>query len=187
MGDLELLRRYDAQAVEGFYREHAATVLGWVLRLGGPRLDAEDVAHQVFEVALNRIHTFRGDSTPRTWLYGITRRVVANARRRATIWSFLSLDALGGVAGLGDPERSAQSEGERRLVQEALEELGFALREVVVLVDLEERPATEVADLLGIPVGTVYSRIHHARKAFASALARRGVRAEHIASFGSAS
>ena len=53
-------------------------------------------------------------------------------------------------------------------------ELTFTGREVVVLVDLEERPATEVAELLGVPVGTIYSRLHHARRAFAAALERRG-------------
>lgn len=179
--ELAALRRSDPQALDRFYREHASAVLGWVIRLGGHRLDADDVAHQVFEVALNRLGSFRGESSARTWLYGITRRVVANARRRATVWSFLSLDSLVGLASGGaDPEDAASGSADRRLVQEALEELKFALREVVVLVDLEERTAPEVAEMLGVPVGTVYSRLHQARKAFASALHRRGVTPEQL-------
>jgi len=78
------------------------------------------------------------------------------------------------------PEEASYRSEQRRIVQEALEDLTFTGREVVVLVDLEERAATEVAQMLGVPVGTVYSRLHHARRAFAAALARRGVSAELV-------
>jgi RNA polymerase sigma-70 factor, ECF subfamily len=175
------LRRLEPDAVDRFYREHAQSVLGWVIRLGGPRIDAEDVAHQVFEVALKRLPSFRGDSAVRTWLYGVTRRVVANARRRAAFWSFVSLDGAFARADPGEsPEVTSHRSQQRRIVQEALEDLTFTGREVVVLVDLEERAATEVAVMLGVPVGTIYSRLHHARRAFAAALARRGVSAELV-------
>lgn len=179
--NLARLRRLEPDAVDRFYRDHAAAVLGWVIRLGGQRLDADDVAHQVFEVALNKLAGFRGDSTVKTWLYGITRRVVANARRRALFWSFVSLEAVIGVDPGASPEELSNREGQRRLVQSALEDLSFPMREVVVLVDLEERSAPDVAEMLGVPVGTVYSRVHHARRAFADALERRGVRASHVA------
>jgi len=59
--DLEALRAGEPEALDRFYREHAAQVLAWVIRLGGPGLDAEDVAHEVFLVALRRLPTFRGD------------------------------------------------------------------------------------------------------------------------------
>jgi RNA polymerase sigma-70 factor (ECF subfamily) len=178
--NLARLRRLEPDAVDRFYRDHAASVLGWVIRLGGHRLDADDVAHQVFEIALNRMSTFRGESTVRTWLYGITRRVVANARRKSLFWSFVSLEAVIGSDPGWSPEEMSNREGQRRLVQVALEDLSFALREVVVLVDLEERSAPEVAEMLGIPVGTVYSRVHHARRAFADALERRGVTSSQV-------
>jgi RNA polymerase sigma-70 factor, ECF subfamily len=175
---LDRLRALEPRAVDRFYREHAASVLGWAIRLGGARLDSEDVAHQVFEVALTRLPGFRGESSERTWLYGITRRVVANARRKQAIWSFVGLDALFASDPGPSPETSSGMVGQRKLVQRALDALPFAQREVVVLLDLEERPAPEVALLLGIPVGTVYSRAHHARRGFHAALTRVGVTAE---------
>ena len=178
--NLTRLRRLEPDAVDRFYRDHAASVLGWVIRLGGHRLDADDVAHQVFEVALRRLPDFRGESSVRTWLYGITRRVVANARRRAMFWSFVALEAVIGIDPGWSPEEMSNREGQRRLVQVALEDLSFPMREVVVLVDLEERSAPEVAEMLGIPVGTVYSRVHHARRAFADALERRGVTSSQV-------
>ncbi len=184
--DIDALRRLEDGAVDRFYREHAPAVLGWVIRLGGARLDAEDVAHQVFEVALGRLPSFRGEASPRTWLYGITRRVVANARRRAAIWSWVSLDGwMGKDPGL-DPEASSGRESQRRRVQQALDQLPFAQREIVVLLDLEELSAPEVAKMLDIPVGTVYSRSHGARKAFGEALRRQGVTAEAVLSWGGA-
>lgn len=172
-GELAALRCGEAEAVDRLYREHATLVLGWVIRLGGPGLHAEDVAQDVFEVAMERASTFRGESRVSTWLFGVTRRVVANARRRAAFRRFLGLESAPEPvdrAPLAD-ERVERLQ-RRRLVQEALEALPRAHREVLVLADLEERTAPEVAEMLGIPVGTVYSRLHHARRLFKAALER---------------
>jgi len=62
---------------------------------------------------------------------------------------------------------------QRRVVQGALEQLSCKHREVLILVDLEERTAPEVAEMLGVAVGTVYSRLHHARRRFKAALEQR--------------
>lgn len=176
--ELDALRALEPRAVDRFYRDHAGAVLGWVIRLGGARLDADDVAHQVFEVALHRLPSFRGDSSVKTWLYGITRRVVANARRKAAFWSFVGLDTLFARDPGPSPEATSGIALQRRRVQSALEVLPLHHREVVVLMEIEERPAPEVAEMLGIPVGTVYSRAHHAKRAFCDALSREGITVE---------
>ncbi len=165
------LQAGEPQALDRFYREHASQVLAWVIRLGGHRLDSEDTAHEVFMVALRRMDTFRGDSALTTWLYGITRNVVNNARRKAALRRFIGMDDV--------PEPVAPTPGaddrvdqmrRRQLVQIALQRLNARQREVLVLADLEGRSAPEVSAMIGVPVGTVYSRLHHARKAFARAL-----------------
>lgn len=164
---LTALRRGDPGAQDGFYRDHARQVLGWVIRLGGPRLDAEDVAHEVFETALRRLGDYRGDASPSTWLYAITRRVVANARRKVWVRRVFGLESA--------PEPSVAAPADqlalRREVQEQLEMLSAEHREVLVLLLMEERSAAEVAEMLGVPVGTVYSRAHHARRRFAAGMA----------------
>lgn len=172
---------HDADEIERFYREHAERVLAWAIRLGGPAVDPEDVAQDVFAVALRRLPDFRGESRLSTWLFGITRRVVANARRKA---------ALRRLVGLGDlPEIPSAAPGadevvdrlrRRRQVQLALESLRSGQREVIALVDLEGLTSAEAASLLGVPVGTVYSRLHVARRAFGEALQRRGLTAEAL-------
>ena len=165
-------------AVERLFVEHAADVLRWVIRLGGPYVHAEDVAQDVFATALKRYPSFRGDSSPRTWLFSITRNVVRNARRRAALRRFVGLgdevpepasDAPGADEALGARRR-------RRSVQTALETLSTKHREALVLVDMEGLTAREAGALLGVPEGTVSSRLHHGRKAFASALKRQGFR-----------
>lgn len=175
--ELDALKRGDAVALDAFYRRHARKVLGWAIRLGGPAIDAEDVAHEVFAVAFRKMASFRGDAQPSTWLFVITRNLVSNARRKAAIRRFVGLET--GMDELPSPlsglDENMEQMRRRRQVQIALERLNTQQREVLVLMDLEGRTAPETSDMLGIPAGTVYSRLHYARKAFKAALQRNGV------------
>lgn len=174
--DTKALRDGQLGAIDRLYRELAPVVLGWVIRLGGPSLDAEDVAQEVFVVALRRVSDFRGDAAVSTWMFAITRNVVANARRRAMFRRFLGLEqAPEPVAPNTDVGDALDRLRQRRVVQTALEALPMAQREAVVLIDLEGRPAAEAAEMLGVPVGTVYSRVHTGRRALGDALRAQGV------------
>lgn len=172
---LAALQAGEPQALDRFYREHASQVLAWVIRLGGHRLDSEDTAHEVFMVALRRISSFRGESALTTWLYGITRNVVNNARRKAALRRFIGMeDVPEPVSPTPGADEHMDTMRRRRRVQVALQRLNVRQREVLVLSDLEGRSAPEVSEMIGVPVGTVYSRLHHSRKAFAKALALVG-------------
>ena len=168
---IEAMKHGDAHALDRFYRAHAKMVLAWVIRLGGPRMEAEDVAQEVFVIALKRLHTFRGDAKVTTWLFAITRNVVNNRRRRLAIRRFVGMDRIETLADSSpSSDEHLDRSQQRHLVQTALEKLPQNQREVIVLMDLEERSAPEAAEMLGVPPGTVYSRLHYARKAFAKAL-----------------
>jgi len=175
------LRAGEQWAVSELYTAHAASVLGWVLRLGGPNLDAEDTAQEVFIVALRTASRFRGDARLSTWLFGITRRVLANARRKAVLRRFVGLGQIAEPHSLDRTDEAVIRHQQRRAIQRALARLKPAQREVLVLIDLEERPAPEAAAMLGIPTGTAYSRLHAARRAFRSALRREGIEAPDAA------
>ena len=141
-------------------------VLGWCARLGGPKVDHEDAAHDVLIVMLDRLDSLRDPSRFSSWLFGITRRVLAKHRRQAWVKRWVP----GLQPELADPEatpfhRYRLSETSRR-VQQALEQLPPAQREVLVLCDLEERTDLEAAELLGIPLGTVKSRLRLGRRKF---------------------
>ena len=155
----------ESEAVSALYRTHAGTVLGWVIRLGGPFLVPEEIAQDVFEVVLSRVASFRPEGKIEPWLFGITRRVVANARRRSRFRRFFGLDEAKQPSSDAGPEDTYLR---RRRIQTLLESLPDVQREAIVLVELEGRSANEVAELLDVPVGTVYSRLHGARKNLAS-------------------
>ena len=180
-GHIAALTAGEPAALDRLYRDHAARVLAWVIRLGGPHLDAEDVAHEVFLTVIGLLPGFRGDAKLSTWLFAVTRRVVANARRRSALRRFIGLEPTHEPAD-GRP-LSDEALGllrRRRAVQRALDRLPARKREVIALCDLEELPAPEAAAMLGVPVGTIYSRLHHARRAFADSLRREGVADERV-------
>lgn len=172
--DIDALLRGDRHTLDPFYRLHARRVLNWTTRLGGPNIDPEDVAQDVFAVAMTRIDRYRpGRGSLSGWLYGITRRVVANARRRAALRRMVGLESVREPPHPGPAVDEVVCQMWRRhKVVAALDRLTLKHREVIVLMDLEERTAPEVAEMLGCSVGTVYSRLHYARKQFATAVRR---------------
>ena len=169
--DIAALKRGDRGSQDAFYRKYTRLVLDRVRRLGGPSIDAEDVAHEVFIVAFRKLDTFRDDGSLGAWLFGITRRVVANARRRAAIRRMVGLDQIAEPRAPGlNCEEEVGRRWRRQMVLSALERLSTSHREVLVLVDFEDRTTAEAAELLDVSVGTVYSRLHYGRKSFANAL-----------------
>ncbi len=145
-------------------------VVQWCARLGGPRVDPEDAAHDVMVVVLTRIHTLTDPDAYSSWLFGITRRVLAGHRRKRWFESWIpgmpGRSQTDEADGQPDPlERAQQSDLSRR-VQAALEDLSADHREIIVLMDVEERTEREVSEILGLPIGTVRSRVHRSRRAF---------------------
>lgn len=144
------------------------SVMGWCSRLGGQKVDAEDAAHDVCIVTLERLPTLRSPEAFSGWVFGITRRVLAKHRRRATWWSWMPLsDEL--------PARSAPVDELGGLALGLLDRLPAAQREVLVLCGIEERTCQEAATLLALPLGTVKSRLRLARDRFRREADHRGV------------
>jgi RNA polymerase sigma-70 factor, ECF subfamily len=140
-------------------------VLGWTVRLGGPRIDPEDAAHDVFLIVFRRIGELEKPEAFESWLYGITRRVIAARRRRAWLRRWLPGVVPDVAEPRPDPARRAEQSDVADQVWAALEQLPDHHREVLVLCDLEERADSEVAELLGVPKGTIKSRLRRARLA----------------------
>jgi len=162
--------------LEELYQEHFAFVWRTVRRLGVPPALVDDAVQDVFNVAHRRLAEFEGRSSPRTWLFAIARRVVADHRRRAARTTApLPAELEDGAAG---PLESAQRAEAARLVHAILETLDEDKRAVFVLADLEQMPAPEIAQALDIGVNTVYSRLRAARAAFEAALLRLRAREE---------
>jgi RNA polymerase sigma-70 factor (ECF subfamily) len=162
------------------YAEYFDMVWCAARRLGAPESSVDDVAQDVFLVLHRRLPDFRGGrASLRSWIYGIVLRVVRDHRR-----TFRRKDArcvpLAPDAGDEAPVPStapAPSEVAERneafaLLCALLDELDQDKRELLVLSELEEMTAPEIAQVLGANVQTVYSRLRVARKAFDDAYAR---------------
>lgn len=127
------------------------------LGVPGPALD--DGLQDVFVIAHRRWDTFEGRSTPRTWLYGIARRVAFRHRRKDENHRrrFVLTERI--VEGVETPFEQANA---RRSVKALLESLDENKRAAFVLTEVEGFTAAEAAELLEVPLGTVYSRVRAA-------------------------
>jgi len=159
--------RLDFDAV---YQAHAQTVARWAARLGGPYVDVEDIAQEVFLVADRRLHEFRHESQLSTWLFSITAKIVANDRRRRRLrrW-WLRLTPSAGddtAAGTDTPLEQLEKREQRTQFYKALDALNERQRQVLVLFELEGNSVAEVAQLTRLRPGNVRVLLHRARAAF---------------------
>jgi RNA polymerase sigma-70 factor, ECF subfamily len=184
--DRRLVRRVvedgELAAFDALVARHADRVYGLIHRHVADVDQAMNLAQETFFNAYRGLRGFSGECAFFTWLYRIARNVMTSAARYEAARPKIaaSLDApLGDGDGTrgdalpasdGDPVERALREERRGLVAKAVVALPEDFREVVVLRDFEDRSYEEIAELLGVAVGTVKSRLHRARAALASAL-----------------
>jgi RNA polymerase sigma-70 factor (ECF subfamily) len=151
------------------FEQEASFVRQVLRRLGVPRADRDDLLQEVFFVVCRKLPGYDGRAPFRSWLYGICMRTVSSYRRSARMrhqesQGYWALDDC--VSHIAcDPEHHAEV---RRIWTELdglLVRLAEDTREVFVLFALKGIPMTEVAEAVGCPLQTAYSRLHAARKA----------------------
>jgi RNA polymerase sigma-70 factor (ECF subfamily) len=153
-------------SIRTIYEEHARFVWLTLQRLGVRPADLDDLAHDVFVVAHRRLDSFSGSGRMTTWLFGICMRIAANYRRRRQYSSEIPTE----VSGENRPATAVPVDEllvlreQRLLAEKVLGQLVLGQRAVFVMYEIEALPCTEIAELLGVPIGTVYSRLHAARK-----------------------
>lgn len=153
--------------------EHAGFLWRALRHLGVRERDLEDVCQDVFLVAHRRFPDFRGDSSLRTWLYGIAVRLASEHRRRAHVRREVpTSEPPGADSPASGPERVARSEL-RDLFNSILDQLDDDKRAVFVLYEIEDLDMKEVSKALGCPLQTAYSRLHAARSFVAAAVRER--------------
>ena len=148
-------------------------------RLGVREMDLRDAAQDVFVVVHRRLPEFEGRSSIRWWLYCVVKRVASQARRtrrRREIPDPQDADEIEGS--LSAPDESAERAEAFELFASLLDELDEDQRDVVILADLEECTAPEIASMLGWNVNTVYSRLRLGRMKLRSAFERSRTRSE---------
>lgn len=161
------IRRGEAAAFEELVEQYGRELYRVALGLLGNAADAEDAVQETFAGAFEGIGRFRGEASIRTWLSRILVRQAARVRRkkRSGIGSILKLWG----ERLEEPEHpetgSAAGQVERQMdVRAMLQSLSEEHRQVMVLRELEGLSYGEIASALGIPQGTVESRLYRARQ-----------------------
>ncbi len=132
--------------------------------------DAKDAAQTAIIKAYEQWESFRGDSSVSTWLYRITINHCKDIlRKRRTV---LSLEDISEVPGGVDPAEVLEKKDLAQRISKAVNDLSIEHREVLILRELLGYDYETIACELGIPVGTVKSRIHSAKKAVFSIIRR---------------
>lgn len=170
----------DLTAFDQLYTTHAQTLY----RLGWSMLGQEQAAEDVVQETFLRAYKARKRFTPAkasmgTWLYQIALNYCRSQLRRKQIRPFSWLDMEPeSIPDLGrdtNPERSLVYDDNQQLLWKAINKLKPRLHEVIVLHYYLDIPAVEIAKMLDCPEGTIYSRLHNARKQLAKSLSQQGV------------
>jgi RNA polymerase sigma-70 factor (ECF subfamily) len=170
------LRRSEPAAVGEVYDRHHAAVRSFARRLVGDPAAAEDLVHEVFVSLPRAVQRYRAEASLRTFLLSIA---VNHARHhvRAATRRRVALDRLGREpeSQVTDPEAVVRRRELARALTRALDTLPLEQRVAFVLCEVEERTSTEVAEIVGVPEGTVRTRLFHARKRLRQVLREEGL------------
>ena len=149
-------------------------------RMTGNRDDAEDLLSESLVDGFVGFHQFRGNASFSSWMYRVMTSNRIDMQRKARRHQAQSLDEVSGQASIreltdGDadtnPERALMEPLLSETVQAALDALSEEFRAVVVLADIEEHDYEEISRILGVPIGTVRSRLHRGRAQMRRSLA----------------
>jgi RNA polymerase sigma-70 factor (ECF subfamily) len=164
--------------LEDIYENHADFVWRTLRRMGVPDGDLGDAVQAVFLSVHRNLAQFEGRSRVTTWLFTLCRTVARERRRsphlRREVFDQILVDAEMDLSAdvAADVERREQV----GLLESLLDELDVDQRNVLILFELENMSGEEIGETLLLPLGTVYSRLWSARKAFRRALARHEAR-----------
>ncbi|MDQ4058708.1 MAG: sigma-70 family RNA polymerase sigma factor [Actinomycetota bacterium] len=160
-------RRGDQRAFETLVRAYQSDIWRLCFHLLGNTSAADDATQDAFVRAYRFIHRYRGDSKFSTWLFSIARNCaldeIRRNQRRRRVTDLVE----------AQPEREPLRADLGIEVREAVMALPLELREPLVMIDALGQSYAEVAETVGVPVGTVKSRVHRAREAVANTLTGR--------------
>ncbi|RYE83038.1 MAG: RNA polymerase sigma factor, partial [Myxococcales bacterium] len=146
------------------FQSLAPVVWRFLRRLGVAESELEDLCQEVFLLVHDRLPTFDGDSSLKTWVLGIALRVAANHRRLARVRREVPTADLPDEAFEAPQEALIDQRSAIEQLQRVLTDLDEDKRAVFVLHDIEEVPMAQIAPLVGCPLQTAYARLYAARR-----------------------
>ncbi|MFT3926859.1 MAG: RNA polymerase sigma factor [Myxococcales bacterium] len=171
---LARVARGELGALGIIYDRHYLKVLAFSRRVTRDAADAEDIAQETFLTAARVAGTFDARSSCRSWLFGITARLLMHRERAlGRVSRFLGRFLHHAPEPTASPLETILGHPLRDELEHALGKLTAEKRMVLLLAEVEGFGCEQIASSLGIPVGTVWTRLHHARRELRKRLERR--------------
>lgn len=174
MDDADLIRRVgtgDRQAMKTLYERHSDALFHFLRFRLGDNFEAADVMQEAFLEVWRSAARFEGRSSAKTWIFGIGRNKAIDRMRKGSRMVLGEPDAT-----IPDdspnPEKVVESASDAARVRACLEKLSDAHRSAMRLAFYEDMPYGEIAEVEGVPVGTIKTRIHHAKQLLRRCLSR---------------
>jgi RNA polymerase sigma-70 factor (ECF subfamily) len=168
--------RAQAESFEGLAMPLFDSVFNFARWLTQNREEAEDLVQETYVKALRGFGSFQPGTNFRAWIFRILRNTFLTSRTglKATMTVPLEEEQEATLPGPPDtPETLLLASADQEMVREALEELPVIFREVLLLGDVEEMSYQEISEAVGIPMGTVMSRLARARRALREAVQKK--------------
>jgi RNA polymerase sigma-70 factor (ECF subfamily) len=181
--DSELVARSlrgDERAFRELIERHHATAYAVVRSILGNRDDVQDAMQLAYMKAYQGLSSFRGDAKFSTWLYQIARREAldVSSKRKHALHDTADIDGMEVAAGAADaPDAAVADHGARARMDAALGELDETYRTAIELRYMAEKSYEEIAEIMGIPAGTVKTYVHRGKIEMKRILSRPAWRA----------
>ena len=167
--DARLVRSYlmgNDKAFEKLFKRYERPLFSFILRFTGDRAKAEDVFQQTWLKVINGLSSYEEKGKFASWLFGIANNCCideARKRSRSKVDDYASSEGMDKLEGdMSDPEVELLRQEESVWLEQAVDRLPDAQKEVVLLRLHAEMPFKEIAELLGSPMNTVLGRMHYA-------------------------
>jgi RNA polymerase sigma-70 factor (ECF subfamily) len=167
---LEQIGRGDETACQELFERYQTRLYNFILRTVGEDMLAEDVFQETFIRIAQKAGTYKPRAKAVTWIYRIAYHLSIDAIRRTKHQSDYEEITEELATDQWSPFEMVALQSQRALLQDALAQLSAPQRAVVILAIIEERSQLEIAEMTGVPVGTVKSRLHYALKKLATVL-----------------
>ena len=172
---MQRLAAGEIAALGEIYDRHHVAVRRFVARATGDPDETEDLVHATFMTVRDIAVWFDVERPCRAWLFGVAARLIRRHHATRARWTRLLRTFGTSHYSSPDPESRLAARSDLGKVALALEQMSDAKRLVVVMAELEGMSCEEIAAALEIPIGTVWTRLHHARKGLLAAVGNGGV------------
>ena len=173
---VQVCRQGDARAWEELVRRHQDRILNLAYQFTGNREEARDLAQEIFVRLYRKIDRYDSSRSFKTWFNSLARNLCIDHYRQKRSQPSIHgtpVDEMGTLAApVESPHRRAERRSESEFLMRAMDRLGEASREALVLKELQGHSIEEVAAMLELPVGTVKSRLFRARLELAQTITR---------------